>query len=314
MDAENRFSRPPGQRRTVLRTKELPARIERSVQARRKKLIRLCRQLSSPLRVLPDALIIGVQKGGTTSLYHYLSQHPRVFASSKKEPGFFSKNYDLGQRWYRSFFPLRWQVDRCGGVSFEASTSTICHPLAAERANHHLPDARLIALLRDPVERAWSHFHHTVRRGREALPFEEAIWKEEERMCNFWARVEREPESYELFNEYTYLSRGLYAQQLQTWIERFGRDRLLVLASEELYRDPRGATEQVVRFLGLEPHEETEYRPLNEGSNKIHEMPDKSREQLVAYYAPHNDALYRLIGRDLGWQQPGIRERPANVT
>lgn len=281
---------------------KLRATAKSALRARRKQLSRHYRKLSSSLRSLPNALMIGVQKGGTTSLYHYLLQHPLIFGSSKKEPGFFSKNYDRGESWYRSFFPLRLQV-RPGAVVVEATTSSMSHPLAPERAFRHVPQARLIALLRDPVERAWSHYHHTVRLGREHLPFDQAIWSEEERMRDFWARVEREPEIYDTFNYYSYLSRGLYSQQLRRWIEHFGRDRLLVLASEDLYRDPRGVTERAVRFLGLEPHEGIDYRRRNEGANKGSEIPPAIRQQLVAYFEPHNEELYELIGRDLGWQR-----------
>ena len=146
------------------------------------------RVLTAPARALPDFVILGAQKAGTTSLYAYLCAHPDVRAAARKEVHYFDLNYARGATWYRSMFPLAAGLarERRGGrrvLVGEASPYYLFYPLAAERAGAVVPSAQLIVLLRDPVERAWSHYRHEVKAGREPLEFEAALAAEPTRLA-----------------------------------------------------------------------------------------------------------------------------------
>ena len=249
------------------------------------------------LRPLPDFLILGAQKAGTTALYAYLRRHPDITGPSWKEVSYFDRQYRRGTAWYRGNFPLR-SGDHIVG---EASPSYLFHPQAPERVARLLPDARLIALLRDPVERAYSHYQHEVALGREELPFEEALEREDERMAGELERMQADPSyfSHAWWN-HTYLARGRYAEQLERWYERVPADRLLVLSNEELAAQPADTYARVLGFLGAAPHELDTYPRVYE--REYPPMPPDVEQKLAAYFAEPNRRLYELLGRDLGWR------------
>ena len=248
-------------------------------------------------RPLPDFLILGAQKGGTTALYAYLRWHPEITGPSWKEVSYFDRHYRRGASWYRGHFPIG-AGDRLVG---EASPGYLFHPLAPERVRATVPEAKLIALLRDPVDRALSHYHHEVALGREPLSFEEAIEAEPERTRGEEQRLVREPGYFSRpWWDYTYLARGRYAEQLERWFAVFPREQLLVLPSEELAADPGQAYGRVLEFLEAPPHELDSYpRVYQQEYPEVH--PD-TRRKLAEYFAEPNRQLYELLGRNLGWQ------------
>jgi len=248
-------------------------------------------------RPLPDFLILGAQKGGTTALYAYLRWHPGITGPSWKEVSYFDRHYRRGASWYRGHFPIG-AGDRLVG---EASPGYLFHPLAPERVRATVPEAKLIALLRDPVDRALSHYHHEVALGREPLSFEEAIEAEPERTRGEEQRLVREPGYFSRrWWDYTYLARGRYAEQLERWFAVFPREQLLVLPSEELAADPGQAYARVLEFLKAPPYELGSYpRVYQQEYAEVH--PD-TRRKLAQYFAEPNRQLYELLGRDLGWQ------------
>jgi hypothetical protein len=260
---------------------------------------------TADLRRLPDFLILGAQRAGTSALYTYLREHPAVGGPAWKEVGFFDVRYDRGERWYRGHFPTALQarsVRRRLGTDLivgEASPSYVFHPRAPERVAALLPDVRLIVLLRDPVDRALSHYHHEVDLGRESLPFEEALEREEERMRGEWARLD-DPSyfSYAWWN-HTYFSRGCYADQLERWLAVFSRERLLVLVSEEFFADPGATYRRVLEFIGATPHELESYPPVF--AREYTEMNAATRRALATRYAEPNRRLSELLGRELPW-------------
>ncbi len=258
------------------------------------------RTLTAPLRGLPSALIIGAQRSGTTSLFNYLVRHPDVLSPLGKEIHYFDLHYARGVKWYRGRFPYRYRLRR-GALTLDASPYYMMHPQAPERAARLLPDAKLIALLRNPVDRAFSHYQHELRDGRETLSFGEAIEKEPERLAREEERLRADP-GYYSFNHrrYSYLLRGQYIEQLRRWVEHFPRSRLLVLQSERLFRDPAAAVGAVHEFLGLRPHRGETYKPFFQGRYD-REMPLELRRRLVAYFEPYNRELYQWLGEEFDW-------------
>jgi hypothetical protein len=263
---------------------------------------------TSRIRPLPDFLVIGAQKCGTTALYAYLRWHPHVTGPAWKEVSFFDRHYGRGESWYRGQFPSRPWLWLRGGRSGqrplvgEASPSYVLHPYAPQRVRALLPDVRLVVLLRDPVDRAFSHYHHEVALGREPLSFEEALDREDERTAAELDRLGDTSYFSQPWWDFTYAARGRYAEQLRRWLEVFPRDRLLVLASEQLRLEPARAYADVLAFIGADPFELAEYPPIFE--REYAPMHPDTRARLERYFAPHNDDLYALLGEDLGWSRP----------
>lgn len=265
-------------------------------------------RLTGSLRVLPDYLVIGTQRGGTTSLYKYLVRHPGHAHALTKELRFFDLNYARGLDWYRSCFPAkpyRRFVKLTRGHDLrvgEASPDYVFHPHADRRIANDLPWARFVLLLRNPADRAHSHYWHQFKRGHETLAFEGAIEREPERLAGERDRMERDPSyvSYE-YHHHSYLLRGHYAEQLERWMTLFPRERFLVEASEDFYRDPHRVCQRVLEFLGLPGRSLGPYEVFNAFSSGS--LDPETRRRLVEYFRPHNRRLYDLLGRDLGWDR-----------
>jgi Sulfotransferase domain len=268
--------------------------------------VRTYGRATSSLRPLPDFLILGAQKAGTTALYAYLRWHPEITGPSFKEVSFFDRHYARGSPWYRAHLPARprqWPAKLRHGSwpsVGEASPSYLFHPLAPKRVRGLIPAARLIAVLRNPVDRALSHYQHEVALGREPLSFEEALEQEEVRMCGEVERMTANPAyfSHAWWN-YTYAARGRYAEQLERWYEAFPREQLLVLFSEELLEQPAESYARVVDFLGVGPHELRSFPRIF--SREYEQMSQATRERLEVEFLEPNRQLEQLLGRDLPW-------------
>jgi hypothetical protein len=257
-------------------------------------------------RPLPDFLIIGAQKAGTTALFAYLRWHPEITGPSWKEVSFFDRRYRDDERAYRASFPAKprqWLVARRRGrwpLVGEASPSYILHPLAPQRARDLVPEARLIALLRNPVDRAYSHYQHEVRLGREQLSFEDALDAEEERLRGEVERMVGEPTYFsEAWWNYTYVARGRYAEQLERWFAVFPREQLLILSMEELQADTAGTYARVLDFLGARPHELSSYPRIFD--HEYASMDPATRARLEAQFEEPNRRLAELLGREPPW-------------
>lgn len=258
-------------------------------------------------RMVPAFLIIGAQRAGTTSLYSYLTQHPDVVGALTKEIHFFDNGYQRGRSWYAAHFPpRRWvQLRRRGdgvAVTGEASPYYLFHPLAAERARQALPQAKLIVLLRDPVERAVSHYHHEVAKGFETLPFEVALHREPERLAGEHDRLVADP-SYRSFahQHFSYLSRGVYVDQLRAWRAHFPEEQMLVLNSDEFFAEPAVHHRRVLAFLGLRPIALTAYKRHN--TYRRTQIAAEAHRRLVDFFEEPNRRLYRYLGTDFGWNR-----------
>lgn len=269
------------------------------------------RMATNEWRTLPDALVIGAQRCGTSSLYKYLGRHPDVAPSYRKEIGYFSVDYHRGEGWYRAHFPLRIQRqlrnDRL--FSFEATPDYLVDPRAPERAAKLVPDAKIVVLLRNPVDRALSHYEHNRRLGNESLPLSEAIDRETDRLAGAMREMIRHPEAPlpVAYRRYSYVTRGMYASQIQRWMEHYPRERILVVRSEDFYGQTSEVYQQILSFLGLRAWQPWEFRNYSYiGREKTNGSPKKDRlaevrASLTERMAPANQMLSDLMGREFGW-------------
>ncbi len=288
--------------------KTLATRARDATAWRLRRLDERTRQATASRRLRPNYLLIGAQKAGTTSLHGYLAAHPAVQTASIKEVQYFSKYYARGEPWYLAYFPLaaRGRLTRMRtGVApavGEASATYLFDPRAPERVHRFDPAMKLIVALRDPVDRAYSHYQMEHRWGREPLPFEEALEREEAELAAELERVLADPDSEDGL-ERSYVARGRYAEQLERWLEHFPREQLHVVTSDELLDDPAAVMTRVAHFLGIPVWHAPSY-PLR-GVREYSTMPAETRERLAQTFAPHNHRLEELLGRELAWTKPG---------
>ncbi|MBQ7555901.1 sulfotransferase [bacterium] len=265
------------------------------------------RDLTANKRILPSFIIIGAQRCGTTSLYDYLSNHPQIIPSPVKELFYFDDYYTRPINWYKSFFPTEKQKEKLERdlvarvITGEASPSYFFHPYAAKRIKETLPQVKLILVLRDPIERAYSHYNHIRRLNREPLSFEEALAKEVERITPDIEKLAKD-EFYKADQrrDYSYLTRGYYAKQLTEWYKYFPKEQLLVVQSEEFYRETPRVYNEIVEYLGLNSYTLPTFEAKN--ALKYAKMAPETKEKLKAYFAPKNEELYELLGKRFDWQ------------
>jgi len=268
------------------------------------------RMLNAARRAWPSFLIIGAQRAGTTSLYHWLNQHPALQGSCPKEVHYYDgglwpdrDNYTRGERWYRAHFPLNPRSkNHAYTLAFEASPSYLFYPLAAQRIYADMPNIKLIALLRDPVARAISHYRLCARLGHETLPMEEALEAEPARLEHAWKTGDFNHSS---FLHHSYLARGRYLEQLKRYAAIFPRASLLVLQSEYVFKDPLVQLRRIFTFLNVD----TACVPADLGTlntNKYRPVGVASvfEKKLYTYFAPHNQALFEWLGESFDWPTP----------
>jgi hypothetical protein len=243
------------------------------------------RGVEGDLGALPDFVVIGAPKCGTTFFYHLLTQHPHVEPSAFKELHFFDLLFEEGTEWYRHcFFPPQ-ERDGRQTITGEGTPSYLFHPHAAERMAGVIPEARLIALLRNPVDRTYSAYHHRAK-NRDVLPsFEETV--EASLGAPNWG----------------VLSQSIYVDHLLRWSRFFGKEQMLVLKSEDFFANPHETVARTLDFLGL-PDREPGAEELREKVNKgkyDEGMAPAIRRQLEDFFEPHNQRLYDHLGVDFGW-------------
>jgi hypothetical protein len=260
-------------------------------------------------RMLPGFIIAGAERCGTTSMFAVLRQHPAVFNGTlpRKEVHYFDNKYDRGLAWYQCHFPLaaRARLAARGAgtpVAFEATANYMFHPLAPERIHRDLPGVRLLVMVRDPVERAYSAHAHQAGFGDETESFERALELEDSRLEGEAGRIVAEPgyESF-AFDHHTYRSRGYYADQLDRLESIFGRDRIHVIDSGDFFADPGPHYDRLLGFLGLPDRGRPAFTPQN--ARPRAPMPATLRAELEEHFRPHDERLTAWLGREPSWRR-----------
>ncbi len=264
---------------------------------------------TAAVRMLPAFLVVGAQRSGTTSLHRALIGHPAVVPPLfHKGVHYFDVAYGRGPAWYRGHFPVQALAQRRTAgtpgapVTFESSGYYMHHPLAAERIAADLPGVRLVAMLRDPVERAYSAHRHELARGFETEPFERALELEPERLAGEVERLRRDPHAVShAHRHHSYVDRGQYAGQVRRLVELVGRERVHVMYSEDFFARPEPEFERLLDFLGLPQWRPEVFERHNARSRAP--MQEATRTRLAAHVAPHDDELAALLGEEPGWRR-----------
>lgn len=261
-------------------------------------LYRLLCIFTSRFRKMPDFIIVGVQKGGTTSLFNYLKTHPEIKLHNNKEIHFFDRYYNQGVSWYRSWFPL----EMYGKVTGEATPNYIFYPNAIKRMKTMLPKVKLIVLLRNPIERAYSHYQMEKRKGREGLSFENAIKHEKLILEHEYIKVEEKGEDYfsERLTNNSYLTRGLYAEQLKRLFVYYDKSQVLIIDSKNFKKNTEVVLKEVYDFLELN---QVEGSKLEKNKN-VHNYPlmnEETKSYLEDFYRKPNEELFKLLNQRFDW-------------
>lgn len=233
-------------------------------------------------------LVVGAQKCGTTTLHHHLATHPELSLPARKELHFFD---DDGHNWSApdyAAYEAAFAPAGPGELRGEITPAYMLHRRFMERIRRYNPQMRLIAILRDPVQRAWSNWRMEVTRNAETLPFSQAIREGRHRTARDW-RV------------FSYVERGFYARQIANMLELFPRENCHFLLTDDLAADPRTAVTEICTFLNRRPPTDVEpavIRPLE--SRALGSLSPQDAAYLASVYADDIRRTAELIGRDLG--------------
>lgn len=223
-------------------------------------------------KFLPDFLIVGILRCGTSSLFEYLKKHPQLIGSKRKETHYFDGFYDNGLNWYKEMFPPRTD----NSLLFEATPHYFIHYWVPKRIKQLLPNVKIILLFRDPTARAWSHFCH--RRKDYSLK-----------------------EKHLLDTARDLFRCGLYKEHLERWLNYFNEDQFLILQSEYFFLEPHKTVRQCCKFLNINEPNHIDYKIYDPLRNKIRhpteypKIPKDLKIKLDALYSKYNAGLNDLL-------------------
>jgi hypothetical protein len=289
--------------------------------------------------MLPNFMILGAAKSGTSAMNYYLSQHPDICMAAPKEPPFFSAEYENGLDYYEKQYFSHWSHQRLVG---EAAHRNLYLPYVPQRIADTLPDARFVVQLRNPTERAYSHYWYDYTHDIRNWSFEECLERDLDRLhggpsfddpAEYLNALDRNGHTPKFP---TFLDTGYYAEQVQRYADIFGLERIKIVFFEDLTRATQDTVDDVVRFLGLDPIPPKDLSPQNQPVptlvNRIYRavgalpgieffpvswrnavkrevrgrfsrpkppMKPETREWLIEHYRSRNDALAAITGRDL---------------
>jgi len=257
------------------------------------------------IRVIPDFLVIGAKRCGTTSLYQHLPEHPCISKSPYDNMGFFNDNFHLGVNWYKSFFPTTFTRKKIKSkfgnfLAFDVTTKYMEEESTANNVYQTKPNMKIIIILRNPVDRAYSQYHLSVRQTAERRSFEDVV---EENMN----RLNKEShERYEIkprfsANEDNYLKKSLYALQLRYWLKIFPKENILIVPTEDFENNQQIIYNKIFEFLNISKFEVKNTKRMEKGNYPP--MKSETRNLLLDYFRPHNHELFELINMEFDWDR-----------
>ena len=254
--------------------------------------------ITASSRVLPDFIIGGTVRSGSTSLYYNICEHPSVLEASYDEIGFFDSNYQLGMEWYRSMFPKQKEMDEVRNstgfaITGEDTPFYFWKKEVIERILKNLPNIKIILIFRNPVDRAYSNYNLGVRTNTEKLTFEKAIEEEIKFLDNhtFRETVDRRR---------SYLTKGMYDEQIKFWFEEFPKNQVHILSTEEMQNHPQDTLMEVFQFLGISQY--TIKNPQKQKLANYEKMNDETRKKLLEFYKLHNKNFFNIIQKRFDWE------------
>lgn len=245
-------------------------------------------------RRAPDFLVIGAEKCGTTSLHHYLSQHPEILSPVEKEIDFFDLEYDHGIDWYLAHFPPL--PPQTGWLTGETSANYLYSKVAPQRVFEHFPKTKLFVILRHPIDRMVSRYNMMVSNGAEKRSLETVVSQEMERIQK---AMTADDIPWPILNRCRHLGNSLYYYHLKRWLEIFPREQLLVLQSESLFSQPEPTMQQIFETLGLRHYSHATYPQQNAGDYQP--INDDLYQTLADFFAPHIQKLEAYLGQTFDW-------------
>jgi len=292
-----------------LKSKDLVSYLFSFELDRRKPVGKIIKTLSSPFRILPEFLIIGGQRCGSTYFYNCLKQHPNIKTTlRRKEIHFFDNNFNKGILWYKSYFPtvpskyankylLKNKI-----ITGEASPYYLLHPLVPSRVHSLIPNVKLIILVRNPVDRAYSHYKQQIQRGNETLSFREAIDQEKERLEGEINKIiSNELQYSSVLRNYSYLTRGVYINQIRNWTLYFSKDQFLIIKSEDFFKNPQKILNKTFKFLNLPSFDNVIFKKPRQ--QKYQKMDTGIRFELLEFFKLYNYQLYDYLGVKFDWEK-----------
>ena len=253
--------------------------------------------ITASSRVLPDFIISGTVRSGTTSLYYNICEHPSVLPADYDEIGFFDSNYHLGINWYRSMFPTEKEMERVKkepnfAITGEDTPFYFWKKEAAERILKDIPNSKIIIIFRNPVDRAYSNYQLGIRKKTETLSFEDAIDEE----MNF---LEKHSFRESVDRRRSYLSKGFYENQIKIWFNVFPREKIHILSTEDMQKNPEKTLLKIFQFLVIPNY--TLKNPQKQKSSEYKKMDEKTRKILLDFYKPHNEKFFQIIQERFDW-------------
>lgn len=244
----------------------------------------------------PDFIIVGAQKSGTTELFRYIKDHPLV-VNKRGEIHFFDLQFSKGLGWYKQQFPKRPSPEYKIG---DKSPYYLFHPLVPKRVAKMFPNVKILMILRNPTDRAYSQYWHNVRRKREKISFEGVVKAEPQRLEGELEKILKNPKYNSFHYQHSsYLARGIYVDQVKRWLSYFPKEQIMILSSKDLRNDPNGTMARVFEFLGLPVFQDWKQHP--DFYNVYPPMDPNTRKELSDYFRPYNQQLEELLNMKFNW-------------
>lgn len=268
------------------------------------------RGLTKWFRINPIFLIIGASRCGTTALYDYLTKNIDGFPAPVKELHFFDQQFEKGVTWYRGNFPTifhKFYLEKLRNrkiIAGEASARYLHNPFVAKRIAKTMPDVKLIVMFRNPVDRTYSHYSRRFVKGGEHRSFEQVVNEE----LTFLEQKHEPKTSKDVSTRYMlhpYLSRSLYYNELKVWAKYFPKSQILVIKSEDFFKEPHEVLRKVYDFLGKKNIDLEKILDSNVNRNKGGsdvKMDQNIRKKLIEFFKPYNEKLNKFWNIDFSWE------------